>query len=202
MTRQLWITTLTLAMLVSHAPGATAQQRRRPASPPGMSATQIGTDWIEIEYGRPILRGRADIFGSGPEFGTTINDGAPAWRAGANHSTRLRTDVALEIGGQRVPPGEHVLIVELSSEREWTLIVTDQPYQRTYDPSNTTELWGAFNYKPDWDVARAPMTVETLPYSVDQLTWTFTDVSPAGGTLRVTWARMMGSFSFKVLPTS
>lgn len=42
------------------------------------------------------------------------------------------------------------------------------------------------------------MKVETLPYSVDQLTWLITDVTPAGGTLRVMWERSMGSVGFRV----
>ena len=34
-------------------------QARRPASPEGTAATQVDGRWIEIVYGRPILRGRA-----------------------------------------------------------------------------------------------------------------------------------------------
>ena len=68
-----------------------------------------------------------------------------------------------------------------------------------FDPNNTTELWGGFNYRPDFDVARAPMRVEDLPFTVDQLTWVFTDVTPAGGAMRIAWANTMATVPFTIL---
>jgi hypothetical protein len=177
---------------------AAGQENRRPASPEGTASAHVNGRWIDINYGRPILRGRTNIFGSGAEYGRTVNDGGPVWRAGANRSTLLRSDVALEIGGKRVPPGEYVMLVELKSEKDWTLILTSQPYQETFDPKNTTELYGGYNYKPDRDVARAPMRVETIPFTIEQLTWGFTDVTPAGGTMRLWWDRNMASVPFRI----
>ena len=187
---------LVVAMFTAAAP---AQETRRVASPEGTAATQVNGRWIELSYGRPILRGRTNIFGSGADYGRKLNDGGPVWRAGANTTTLLRTEVPLEIGGKRVPAGEYAVLVELKSEKDWTLILSSQPYQRTYDEKNTTELYGGFNYKPDRDVARAPMRVETIPFSIDQLTWGFTDVAPAGGTMRLWWERNMASVPFKIL---
>jgi len=69
--------------------------------PSGATATQIGQDWIEITYGRPILRGRTNIFGAGADYGVKLNDSGPVWRAGANDTTLLRNGVALEIGGDK-----------------------------------------------------------------------------------------------------
>ena len=179
--------------------GVSAQQQRRPASPEGTAATQVNNQWIEIVYGRPILRGRTGIFGSGADYGQKLNDGGPVWRAGANLTTALRTDVPLEIGGKRVAAGEYAVLIELKSEKDWTFILSAQPRQKAYDEKNTTELYGGFNYKPDRDVARAPMTVQALPFSIDQLTWGFTDVTPAGGTLRIWWDKCMASVPFKIV---
>jgi hypothetical protein len=178
---------------------ATGAQQRRPASPEGTSATQVNGRWIEIVYGRPILRGRTNIFGAGADYGKTLFDGGTVWRAGANVSTRLRSEVPLEIGGKRVAPGEYVLLVDLKGANDWTLIVTSQPYALNFDPQNTKELYGGFNYRPDHDVARAPMKTEALSYTVDQLTWVFTDVSPAGGTMRVLWEKVMASVPFRIV---
>ena len=174
-------------------------QQRRPASPDGTSATQISKRWLEIVYGRPILRGRTDIYGSGADYGKTLFDGGVVWRAGANVSTLLKTEAALEIGGKRVAPGEYVMLIDLKGPGDWTLILTSQPYTRTFDPSNTKELYGGFNYRPDFDVARVRMKTEPLPFSVDQLTWVFTDVTPSGGAMRVAWEKVMASAPFKVL---
>ena len=174
-------------------------QQRRPASPDGQSSTHVNGKWIDIVYGRPILRGRNDIFGSGADYGKTLLDGGPVWRAGANVSTRLRTEHALEVGGKRIAPGEYVMLIDLKGQNDWTLILTTQPYALKFDPKNTTELYGGYNYRPDNDVARVTMAVERLPFSVDQLTWVFTDVSPAGGTFRIAWARMMAAAPFKIV---
>lgn len=189
-----------------------AQQPSRPASPKGSAATQVGGKyvktergqryeggkWIEISYSRPILRGRSGVFGAGAEYGKTLYAGAPVWRAGADMSTRLKTDVPLEIGGKTVAPGEYSLFVELKNDKEWTLIVSSHQAQEKYDAQNKTALWGAYNYTPDKDVTRAPMKVESIPFAVDQLTWGFTDVSDTGGTLRLWWDTAMASVPFKV----
>ena len=37
-------------------------------SPSGRASTQIGDHWIDVTYGRPILRGRDGIFGAGEEY--------------------------------------------------------------------------------------------------------------------------------------
>ena len=174
-------------------------QQRRQASPEGTVSTQVNGRWIDIVYGKPILRGRTNIFGSGADYGKTLFDGGTVWRAGANVSTRLRNEMPLEIGGKRIPPGELVMLIDPRSEKDWTLILTAQSYAKTFDPANTKDLYGGYNYRPDQDVTRAAMTVERLPYSVDQLIWLFSDVTPAGGTMRVAWERMMASVPFKIL---
>lgn len=202
-----------IALAFVASTGLVIGQQSRPASPRGSTATQVGGTyvktergqryeggkWIEIEYSRPILRGRKDIFGSGADYGKTLNAGAPVWRAGADKSTRLKTEVPLEIGGKRVPPGEYSLFVELKNDKEWTLIVSSHAAQDKFDADNKTALWGAYNYTPDKDVARAPMTVESIPFTLDQLTWGFSDVTSQGGTIRLWWETWGGSVPFKVL---
>jgi hypothetical protein len=178
--------------------GLEAQQQRQ-QSPEGTASTQVNGRWIDIVHGKPILRGRTNVFGSGADYGKTLFDGGTVWRAGANVSTRLRNQMPLEIGGKRVPAGELVMVIDLKSEKDWTFVLTKQSYVTTFDPQNTKDLYGAYNYRPDDDVARAPMTVERLPYSVDQLMWWFTDVTPTGGTMRVAWERMAASVPFKIL---
>ena len=173
--------------------------QNRQASPEGTGSTQVNGRWIDIVHGKPILRGRTNVFGSGADYGKTLFDGGTVWRAGANVSTRLRNQMPLEIGGKRIPAGELVMVIDLKSEKDWTFVLTKQSYVTTFDPQNTKDLYGAYNYRPDDDVARAPMTVERLPYSVDQLMWWFSDVTPMGGTMRVAWERMTASVAFKIV---
>ena len=117
-------------------------QQRRQASPEGTVSTEVNGRWIDIVYGKPILRGRTNIFGSGADYGKTLFDGGTVWRAGANVSTRLRNEMPLEIGGKRIPPGELVMLIDLKNEKDWTLILTAQSYAKTYDPANTKDLYG------------------------------------------------------------
>ena len=62
------------------------------------------------------------IFKEFPILGPESSLGAPVWRAGANQTTRLKTEVPLEIGGKKLAPGEYSLFVDLK-EGGWTLIV-------------------------------------------------------------------------------
>lgn len=186
-------------------------QGGRPASPAGTTATEVGGKydpkaaeptykggkWIEITYGRPIKRGRDVFGGTGSGYGKVANPDAPVWRAGANNTTQLKTEVPLVINGKTVAPGTYTMFIDLK-ENGWTLIVSSLKAQTRYDPKNTAEIWGAYGYSPDKDVVRAPMTMGTLPFAVDQLTWSFTDMSDAGGKMTIMWDKKVASVPFKL----
>ena len=96
--------------------------------------------------------------GTGANYGKIANPDAPVWRAGANVSTQLKTEVPLVINGKTVAPGTYTMFIDLKPNN-WTLIVSNWTAQTRYDPKNTAELWGAYGYTPDKDVVRAPMTL-------------------------------------------
>jgi hypothetical protein len=193
-------------------------QSRRPLSGEGVASAHIlgkwvktereaftlggeiyrGGKWIDITYGRPLLRGREAFPGTGAEYGKITNAGAPVWRAGANVSTRIKTEVPLVIGGKTVQPGEYSLFIELKQPTEWTFIVSSWPAATKYDLSNKDALYGAFNYTPDKDITRAPMKVESLSYRVEQLEWKFLDMTDKGGRMAVFWDRTMASVPFEL----
>jgi hypothetical protein len=178
---------------------ASAQGRGgRPQSPGGASAAQVGGKWIDVTYGRPLKRGR-DVFGSGADYGKiTHTDGATVWRAGANVTTRLKTEAPLVVGGKTVPAGEYSVFIDVASPTKWTFILSNWPPQTKYDPNNKEALWGSFGYTPDKDVARAPMAVSALPFSVEELSWEFVDVGADGGKLAVMWDKTVASVAFKL----
>ncbi len=66
-----------------------------------------GGKWIEVTYGRPVLRGRTAVFGTGADYGKKVSDGVPVWRAGANLTTRFATEVPLVFGGKTLAAGEY-----------------------------------------------------------------------------------------------
>jgi hypothetical protein len=170
----------------------------RPASPAGTSAGQVAGKWIDISYGRPLKRGR-DVFGSGADYGKiTHTDGAPVWRAGANVTTRLKTEAPLVFDGKTVPAGEYSVFIDVAGPTKWTFILSNWPAQTKYDPANKEALWGSFGYTPDKDVVRVPMKIDTLPFSVEEMSWNFIDMTADGGKLGVMWDKTMASVTFKV----
>jgi DUF2911 family protein len=203
-----------IPLLVSLVVGAgmAVAQDRKPLSPPGSAATQVGGKWtedkngemrysdgkwIEITYSRPILRGRKDVFGSGADYGKKVNAGAPVWRVGANQTTKLTTEVPITINGKTLAAGSYDLFVDLK-ENGWTLIASTQPTQAKYDPKDKSAIWGAYGYDPKFDVVRAPMTMSKPPHSVDQLTIAFLDMTDSGGKIGVAWGDQAGMVDFTV----
>ena len=104
-----WV--LTVAAVLALAGGAAAQGQML-ASPAGTAATQVGpkySKWIEVTYSRPILRGRADIFGSGPTYGKGLLAGAPIWRAGAQTQTHIARSSSVTCRAKNRPHPRHHL---------------------------------------------------------------------------------------------
>ena len=201
---------LGLASLAATSPG---QQPAKTLSPRGTASTQVGGSWtagasgggprypggkwIEVDYGRPILRGRRNIFGSGADYGKGVNAGAPVWRAGAGPTTKLSTEVPLVIGGKTLPPGTYDVLVELK-ESGWTLVLSTQKTQDKYDPNEKIAMWGSFGYDPKFDVVRAPMAVSRLEHSVDQFTISFLDMTDSGGKLGMAWETTAATVDFSI----
>jgi len=206
-------TTILGLALATLAAAVWAQQQARPLSPPGTASTQVGGSWtaasggggpqysggkwIDVEYGRPILRGRKNIFGSGADYGKIVDAGAPVWRAGAGPTTRLSTEVPIVIAGRRLAPGTYDVLVDLK-ESGWTLILSTQKTQDKYDPNEKIAMWGSFGYDPKWDVLRAPMTLSRLPRSVEQFTISFLDMTESGGTLAMQWETTEALLKFSI----
>jgi hypothetical protein len=202
--------TATLAITLAVATLALAQGGH-PASPSGTAAIEVGGKydpkaaeptyrggkWIEITYGRPIRRGRDVFGGAGDKYGKVANPDAPVWRAGANNTTQLKTEVPLTISGKTLAPGTYTMFIDLKPNA-WTLIISNWKAQARYDPKNTAEIWGAYGYTPDKDVVRAPMKLESPPHAIEQLLWQFVDVTDTGGALAIVWDKTMASVPFKL----
>lgn len=205
--------TLTLASLVAAAVLTAApaiEAQARPASPRGTASTQLGGAfaegagyqggyWIDVDYGRPILRDRHGIFGSGESYGDGLLAGAPIWRVGADQTTRFRTEVDLVFEGGRLPAGEYSVFADTGANG-WTLVFANWGVKQTFEEATPGALWGAYGYTPENDVLRTPMTVTTTPTSNDQLAILFTDVTRESGNFTVWWDNQMASASFRIAP--
>jgi hypothetical protein len=182
---------------LSPAGTAAAQVGGKWTTTPQGESTYTGGKWIEITYGRPIKRGRDVFGGQGEKYGKVANPDAPVWRAGANNTTQLITDVPLVIEGKTVAPGTYTMFIDLKPSN-WTLIVSKIVAQKRYDPNNHNEIWGAYEYKPDKDVLRAKMTLTKSAMSTEQLTWGFADMTDAGGKLVMMWDKDAASVPFTI----
>jgi hypothetical protein len=191
-------------------------QAPKPLSPDGSSAAQFGGKWvkpagtaytlggetyqggkwIEITYGRPVKRGR-DLWGTGPTYGQAALVGAKIWRAGANVTTQLTTEMPIVIGGKTIAPGKYTVFVDLK-EHNWTFVLSTLKAQPTYDPNDKTNVWGGYNYVPTSDVVRVPMKLEAAPHAHEQLSWEFVDITPTSGALELQWDKVIATVPFTV----
>ena len=204
---------VTMGIAAALGAGAMAQQdpKPRPLSPRGsaeahvgMEVTKTGTrtsikggNWIEITYGRPLKRGRP-VWG-GETFGKDLYAGAPVWRAGSDVATQLKTEVPLAIGGKTLPGGgQYTMFIEFKSATDWTLIISSYGAKTTGKDATPDTLWGSYNYTPDKDMVRVPMTVTKLPMAFEQLTWAFTDMTADGGKITLLWDNMAATVPFTV----
>jgi hypothetical protein len=210
---------MSIALLCVVSVGVSAQaipEVKLPPSPAGQAAIQVGGKWdktpdggqtyrdgkwIVVDYGRPLLRGRKEIFGTAADYGTFVNAGAPVWRAGANNTTRLTTQVPLQIGGKTIAPGVYNVFVDLKPGN-WTLVLSTQPVQEQFDPNDKVRLSGATNYDVKFDVLRAPMSVRTADASIEQFTIGFTNVSDTRATLSMAWDKTLATVDLAVVASS
>jgi len=203
-----------VALVVSASLALEAQTSptvKLPPSPQGQSAVQLGGrwektadgqryvdgKWVVVDYGRPLLRGRANIFGVGAEYGKVVSDGSPVWRMGANDSTQFTTQVSHSIGGKTLEPGVYNAFAELKPGA-WTFVLSTQPRQPRFDPNDKVLLYGSYNYDPKFDVLRAPMSVRTSDIRVEQLTIGFVNVTATTATMQVAWETTVATIDVKL----
>jgi hypothetical protein len=157
--------------------GTAATLEAQRASPMDYARAEIAGHQIEVQYGRPSMRGR-EVFGG-------IVPTGQVWRTGANEATHLRTPVDLVIGEVRIAAGEYTLY-SIPSEDGWTLIINRQ-----------TGQWGTA-YDESQDLVRLPMEVETLADPVEQFTITLGVGEDSDGLLVLEWEQTRGSLAFNV----
>lgn len=209
------VAVLTPLVVSAQTPAAAAAEGvpavKLPASPRGSAAIEVGGKWttvkgqqryegggwIVVDYGRPLLRGRQNIFGSGADYGKVVSDGVSVWRAGANDTTRLTTQKTLVFGKNVLKPGVYNVFVELK-ENEWTLVLSTQPVQPKYDPNDKVLLYGSYNYDPKFDVLRVPMRLSNSPNQIEQFTINFVDVTNTRASLVMAWERTVATIDFLI----
>jgi hypothetical protein len=177
MRQRFFAAAVSLAILLATV--STAQQKedksKRP-SPPGTADVTLKGKKITIDYSRPSMRGRKIMGGLVP-YGEV-------WRTGANEATTLKTEVALDIGGAKVPAGTYT-IWTLPSEGTWKLIINKQ-----------TGQWGT-EYHQDQDLVRVDMQKSHLQQPVEKFTISFDKKSDTTADLVMDWENTRVSIPIK-----
>ncbi|MBM3814275.1 MAG: DUF2911 domain-containing protein [Acidimicrobiia bacterium] len=146
-------------------------------SPHVRSEWSIDGAKITIEYGRPLLKGRAD---------SQVMPAGRPWRTGADEATTITSDKPLKFGSLSLDAGTPYTINTQPGD-EWQLIIgkLGKPGQ-----------WGV-PYNASLELGRAPMKAGKTSAPVDQLTISIDDTA-AGGTLKVEWGTTSSSIPFTV----
>lgn len=126
------------------------------SSPYDSATIAVGGGAATVCYGRPSLRGREMIGGEAVPYGRL-------WRTGANEPTIIHLNVPARIAGVEVEAGSYSLYTIPEPGLEWTLIVNRSTSQWGHESRYTAEVEAQ-------EVGRAPVPVETLDETVEQLT--------------------------------
>jgi len=170
-------TAIVLASVASA--GMFAQQDKPRASPHETVSGEVGGAKISVTYGRPYMKGRQIAGGLIPY--TSV------WRTGADEATTLTTDKMLMFGSLHVPAGSVTLWTQAAEAGAWQLII-----------SKETGQWGTA-YKPENDLGRVDMTIETLPAPVEQFTIAIEAGAGKAGRLVMTWDTVKMVIPFSVM---
>ena len=81
----------------------------------GTAQASFGGKNVEIEYGRPALKGR-DMLSRLPVGGS--------WRMGMNTATTLKTEATLVFGSESVAAGDYRLTAKRVGENDWHLVIS------------------------------------------------------------------------------
>lgn len=173
-------TALALLALVGVSSAAIAQTvtpmgTGKGGSPHEKVTWKVGGATVDIEYGRPYLKGR-------PE-GQLMPVGK-VWRTGADQATTITSNKPLTFGSVTLAPGTYTINTE-PGETEWKII-----FGKLQSPGQ----WG-IPYQANLEIGRAPMKLGKNASSIEQLTITVDTASP---TLHVKWGTVDASIPFRI----
>jgi hypothetical protein len=170
---------LVLATLAFTPPQALSAQVR--ASERAEVKQTVDGTTITVNYARPRLRGRADVFGTQVPWGEI-------WTPGANDATTLSVSKDVTIDGHQVAKGKYSVWIVMAPG-DW-IMVLDQD----------TTLFHMNGPKERPGQVRFKVRKETAPVT-EVLTWSFPDVRASRTRLVMQWATTAVPLDIAVAPT-
>ncbi len=155
-------------LLVAGALAPAGLQAQVRASEHAVLAQTVDGTTITVEYFRPRLRDRRQIFGNVVPWGEV-------WTPGANWATTFETTKDITVNGHKLAKGTYSVWMEVQP-KEWTVI---------FDPR--AKLFHMEHPKPDSAQVRFAVKPEDVD-GPEVLTWSVPTLGPAGMTLVMAWA--------------
>jgi hypothetical protein len=147
---------------------ANAQTLTTPQPSPTQTIKQnFSLGSVELSYSRPGKKGRK-VMGDLVPFGKV-------WRTGANAATTLTFSDDVTIGGKDIKAGKYGLLT-IPDAGKWTIIISKDV--TVNQPSA---------YKPENDVVRLQADVVKTPFSVENFTINFADITSNSCNLEMMW---------------
>lgn len=157
-------------LILSFAPTLQAQDfPKTDTSPMDLAiarSSKNGPPIARVIYSRPQKKGR-DIFGGLVPYNEV-------WRTGANEATELTIYTPLKIGKTLLEVGTYTLYT-IPNKNNWIVII-----------NSDTNVWGAFSYKKEKDVARISVPCMQAAAPIETLSMIFRPEKD-GTTLLIGW---------------
>ncbi len=159
-------------------------------SPRATTSERIGITDIQINYGRPGVKGRdGKIWGDLVQLGFVdfhygTSKAAP-WRAGANENTTIEFSTDVYVENKLLPAGKYGFFIAMGLEKA-TIV---------FSKFNTA--WGSFYYNPKDDALRAEVPVLKMKESTERLQYEFSDETDSTAIVSLRWEKI--KIPFKIV---
>jgi tetratricopeptide (TPR) repeat protein len=155
----------------------------------------IGPVKISIDYHSPKVHNPDDNDRTGHIWGELVHygfadegfgptKGAP-WRAGANESTSITFSSDVKVESKDLKAGTYALFLDVEKTGPWNWVFSNHLG------------WGSFQYDPQDDALRVPVTPEDAPFT-EFLTYGFDDRRPNSAVAYLQWEKKRIPFRIEV----
>jgi hypothetical protein len=145
-----------------------AQQLTTPQPSPTQTIKQnFGVGSVELNYSRPAKKGRK-VMGDLVPFGKV-------WRTGANAATTLTFSEDVTIGGKEIKAGKYGMLT-IPDAKKWTIII-----------SKDVTVNQPADYKPENDIVRLDADAVTAPFTIENFTINFADITGSSCNIELMW---------------
>lgn len=158
-----------LALLLATPMLASAQDGTYRISQRATVSQTLGHTLVSLDYSRPLMRDRGDVFGRVIHWGEL-------WTPGANEATVLEVSDDVKLNGHDVAAGRWSMWLIPSQVGAWEMVL---------DPTDSL----FHTQRPDLTEEQIRFVVEDEhdgPYT-EALAWSFPNIAQDGGTVRMNW---------------